>query len=40
LEQLRDELYDAKRPDGGSISDAGDMKLWPEEKIKLLRNQG
>jgi hypothetical protein len=39
LEQLRDELYDAKRPDGGSISDAGDMKLWLEEKISFLRNQ-
>jgi len=39
LEQLRDEIYDAKRPDGGSISDAGDMKLWLEEKIKALRKQ-
>jgi DNA processing protein len=39
LEQLRDEVYDAKRPDGRSISDAGDMKLWLEEKIKALRKQ-
>jgi DNA processing protein len=40
LEQLRDELYDAQRPDGGRISDAGDMKLWLEEKITTLRNEG
>jgi DNA processing protein len=39
LEQLRDEIHDAKLPDGGSISDAGDMKLWLEEKIKALRQQ-
>jgi DNA processing protein len=39
LEQLRDEIYDAKRPDGGRVSDAGDMKLWLEEKIKALRKQ-
>jgi hypothetical protein len=36
LEQLRDEICDAKRPDGGSVSDAGDMKLWLEEKIRAL----
>jgi len=29
-------LCDAKRPDGGSVSDAGDMKLWLEEKIRAL----
>lgn len=39
LEQLRDEIYDAKRPDGGSVSDVGDMKSWLEEKIKALRKQ-
>jgi DNA processing protein len=39
LEQLLDEIYDAKRPDGESLSDVGDMKLWLEEKIKALREQ-
>jgi hypothetical protein len=39
LEQLRDEIGDAKRPDGGSVSDVGDMKLWLEEKIRALRKQ-
>lgn len=39
LEQLREELYDATRPDGGHISDAGDMNRWLDEKIRLLRSQ-
>lgn len=39
LEQLLDEIYDAKRPDGESLSNIVDMKLWLEEKIKALREQ-
>jgi hypothetical protein len=39
LEQLRDEIDDAKRPDGVSVSDAGGVKLWLEEKIRTLREQ-
>lgn len=37
LEQLTTELYDAKRPDGGAISDRTDFKRWLEEKIKVLK---
>jgi DNA protecting protein DprA len=38
LEQLRDEICDAKRPDGGSVSNTSEMKLWLEERIRALRN--
>jgi hypothetical protein len=37
LEQVRDEIYDARRPDGAPVADACDMKVWLEEKIRLLR---
>jgi predicted Rossmann fold nucleotide-binding protein DprA/Smf involved in DNA uptake len=39
LEQLRDEIYDARRPDGGRISSADDLQVWLDEKIRTLRNQ-
>lgn len=37
LEQLRDEILDAKRPDGERVSGARDAKEWLEEKIRILR---
>jgi DNA processing protein len=37
LEQLRDEILSAKRPDGANVSNAQDLQEWLEEKIRILR---
>jgi DNA processing protein len=37
LEQLYDELSDAKRPDGGKVSNVDDLRLWLEGKLMILR---
>lgn len=37
LEELRDEILEAKRPDGARLSDPADVKGWLEEKIRILR---
>lgn len=37
LEELRDEILDAKRLDGTRLSDPADVKAWLEEKIRILR---
>ena len=37
LEELRDEILEAKRPDGARLLDPADVKRWLEEKIKILR---
>ncbi len=37
LEQLCDELSDAKRPDGERVSNADDLRLWLEGRLVFLR---
>ncbi len=37
LEELRDEILEAKRPDGATLSDPADVKGWLDEKIRILR---
>jgi hypothetical protein len=39
LEQLAQELIDARRPDGSSLADMQDVKDWLEQKIRSLRDE-